>query len=61
MNRSSCLAPALGVTKFIIVKAIILVTLCCSMNPPQPRLQILDQGPMLKNFFVRNLRIVVIS
>jgi hypothetical protein len=28
LNKSSCLAPALGVTKFIIVKDLILVTLC---------------------------------
>ncbi len=28
MNKSSCLAPALGVTKFIIVRDMILVTLC---------------------------------
>ncbi len=42
LNRSSCLAPALGVTKLIIVTDMILVTLCCetqvglgcSTNPP---------------------------
>jgi hypothetical protein len=42
LNKSSCLAPALGVTKFIIVGDMILVTLCCatyvilrsSTNPP---------------------------
>ncbi len=28
LNKNSCLAPTLGVTKFIIVKAMILVTLC---------------------------------
>ncbi len=28
-NKGSCLAPALGVTKFIIVKDVSLVTLCC--------------------------------
>jgi hypothetical protein len=28
LNKSSCLAPALGVTKFIIVKYIILIILC---------------------------------
>ncbi len=27
---SSCLAPTLGVTKFIIVQGMILVTLCCA-------------------------------
>ena len=30
LNRSSCLAPALGVTKFMIVIDMILVTLCCN-------------------------------
>ena len=30
LNKSSCLAPALGVTKFILVGDMILVTLCCS-------------------------------
>ncbi len=30
LNRSSCLAPALGVTKFIIAIDMILVTLCCA-------------------------------
>ncbi len=43
LNKSSCLAPALGVTKFIIVINMILVTLCCatkvrlscSTNPPK--------------------------
>jgi hypothetical protein len=30
LNKSSCLAPALGVTKFIIVTDMILVTLCCA-------------------------------
>jgi hypothetical protein len=30
LNKSSCLAPALGVTKFIITTDIILVTLCCA-------------------------------
>jgi hypothetical protein len=30
LNKRSCLAPSLGVTKFIIVADIILVTLCCS-------------------------------
>ncbi len=42
LNKSSCLAPTLGVTKFIFVKEMILVTLCCatqvrprrSTNPP---------------------------
>ncbi len=42
LNQSSCLAPALGVTKVIIVRDMILVTLCCatyvglrcSTNPP---------------------------
>jgi hypothetical protein len=29
LNKSSCLARALGVTKFMIVKDIILVTLSC--------------------------------
>jgi hypothetical protein len=28
LNKSSCIAPSLGVTKFIIVKDIIFVTLC---------------------------------
>jgi hypothetical protein len=30
LNKSSYLAPALGVTKFIIVIDMILITLCCS-------------------------------
>jgi hypothetical protein len=30
LNKSSCLAAALGVTKFIIVKAMNSVTLCCA-------------------------------
>ncbi len=30
LYTSSCLAPTLGVTKFIIVTDIILVTLCCA-------------------------------
>jgi hypothetical protein len=30
LNKSSCLARALGVTKFIIVTDMILVTLCCA-------------------------------
>ncbi len=30
LNKISCLAPASGVTKLIIVKGIILVTLCCA-------------------------------
>jgi hypothetical protein len=30
LNKSSCLAPTLGVTKFIIVTGMILVTLCCA-------------------------------
>jgi hypothetical protein len=30
LNNSLCLAPALGVTKFIIVIDMILVTLCCA-------------------------------
>ncbi len=30
LNKSSCLAPALGVTKFIIVTDMVLVTLCCA-------------------------------
>jgi hypothetical protein len=42
LNKSSCLAPALRVTKFIIVTDMILVTHCrdtyvalkCSTNPP---------------------------
>jgi hypothetical protein len=29
LNKSSCLAPTLGVTKFIIVTGMSLVTLCC--------------------------------
>jgi hypothetical protein len=29
-TKSSCLAPALGATKFKIVTDIILVTLCCA-------------------------------
>jgi hypothetical protein len=29
LNKSSCSAPALGVTKFSVIKDIILVTLCC--------------------------------
>jgi hypothetical protein len=29
LNKSSLLTPALGVTKFIIVTGMILVTLCC--------------------------------
>ncbi len=29
LNNGSCLAPALGMTKFIIVKDVSLVTLCC--------------------------------
>jgi hypothetical protein len=28
LNKSSCLAPALGVTKFTIARVLILVTLC---------------------------------
>jgi hypothetical protein len=28
LNKSSCLAPALGVTKFIFAKDIVLITLC---------------------------------
>jgi len=42
LNKSSCLAPALGMTKFINVTNMILVKLCCatqvrrrcSTNPP---------------------------
>ncbi len=30
LNKSSCLAPALGVAKFIIVTIIIFVSLCCA-------------------------------
>ncbi len=30
LNKSSCLARALGVTKFIIIKDMILGTLCCA-------------------------------
>jgi hypothetical protein len=30
LNKSSCLAPTLGVTKFIIVKGMRLATLCCA-------------------------------
>jgi hypothetical protein len=30
LNKSLCLVPTLGVTEFIIVKHIILVTLCCA-------------------------------
>jgi hypothetical protein len=30
LNKSSCSAPALGVTKLIIVTDVILVTLCCA-------------------------------
>jgi hypothetical protein len=30
LNKSSCLAPALGVTEFINVTDMILVTLCCA-------------------------------
>ena len=30
LNKSLCLAPTLGVNKFIIVKDMILVTLCCA-------------------------------
>jgi hypothetical protein len=30
LNKSSCLAAALGVTKFVIVTDKILTTLCCS-------------------------------
>ena len=30
LNKSSCLAPTLGVNKFIIVTDVILVTLCCA-------------------------------
>jgi hypothetical protein len=43
LNKSSCLARTLGVTKFINMRDMILVTLCCaaqvrlgySTNPPQ--------------------------
>jgi hypothetical protein len=31
LNRSSCLAPASGVTKFEIARGVILVTLCCAV------------------------------
>jgi len=30
LNKGSCLAPALGVTKFIIVTDMTWVTLCCA-------------------------------
>ncbi len=30
LDRNSCLAPALGVTKFTIARVMILVTLCCA-------------------------------
>jgi hypothetical protein len=30
LNKSSCLAPALGVTKLIIVNGMILVKTCCA-------------------------------
>jgi hypothetical protein len=30
LNKSSCLGPALGCIKFIIVRNVILVTLCCA-------------------------------
>ncbi len=30
LDKSSCLVPALGVTKFIIARVMILVTLCCA-------------------------------
>jgi hypothetical protein len=51
-NKSSCLAPALGVTKLIIVKYMLLITLFCatevrlrcSTNPPQHALQFLTKG-----------------
>ncbi len=33
LNKSSCLASALGVSKFIIVTDTILVTLCCATKP----------------------------
>jgi hypothetical protein len=44
LNKISCLVPALGVAKFIIVTDMILVTLCsdpyvglgCSTTPPPP-------------------------
>ncbi len=43
LNKRSCLAPTLGVTKFIRLVAVIVITLCCapkvrfrcSTNPPQ--------------------------
>jgi hypothetical protein len=33
LNKSSCLAPTLGITRLIIVKDIILVTLLCHLSP----------------------------
>jgi hypothetical protein len=35
-NESSCLAPALGVTKFTIVTDMILGTLCCATSVDKP-------------------------
>ncbi len=31
LNKSSCVAPALGVTKFMNMRDTILVTLCCAI------------------------------
>jgi hypothetical protein len=38
MNKSSRLAPALGVTKFITIIAVNLVTLCCDKYDPSVRI-----------------------
>ncbi len=55
LNKSSCLAPTLGVTKFIIVKGMILVTLCCAT---QVALSCLTNPPLKFDEKVKNQRLV---
>jgi hypothetical protein len=42
LNKSSCLAPALGVTKFIIVTDMILVALFCSFGKNRSKIGLLN-------------------
>jgi hypothetical protein len=53
LNKSSCLAPTLGVTKFITVKDVILVTLCCAT---QVALSCLTNPPLKFDENIKNQR-----
>ncbi len=48
LNKCSCLAPALGVTKFIIVKDMIWVTLCGFLS----RNQMFNKPPSGNGFYL---------